>query len=342
MLTLELRVEIAVLRRQGMSIRAIARHLRCSRQTIRRYIRMGDAASSSRYSTRAPRPGKLDPFKAYINERVEAARPHWIPASVMLQEIRARGYSGGYSMLTAYLFPLKQQPAEPVVRFETEPGEQMQVDFTIIRQGSSPLLAIVATLGWSRATYVRFYANQDTAAWCDGIEHALAFFGGTPRHLLFDNAKAIILERDVYGEGLHRWNPTLLALAEKYGFTPRVCRPYRAKTKGKVERFNRDLKESFVIPLATTFKQSGLLLDVDSANARVGAWLVHTANARKHGTTGVPPDQRLQKELAALLPLPVPGLFSVPRLADAPRRALPVESIQHPLSVYQSLLEERS
>lgn len=188
----------------------------------------------------------------------------------MLQEIRARGYSGGYSMLTAYLFPLKQQPAEPVVQFETEPGEQMQVDFTIIRQGSSPLLAIVATLGWSRATYVRFYANQGTAAWCDGIEHAPTFFGGTPRHLLFDNAKAIILERDVYGAGLHRWNPTLLALAEKYGFTPRVCRPYRAKTKGKVERFNRYLKESFVVPLATTFKQSGLLLDVDSANARVG------------------------------------------------------------------------
>ncbi|ECC1750773.1 IS21 family transposase [Salmonella enterica subsp. diarizonae] len=342
MLTLESRVEIAVLRRQGMSIRAIARHLGCSRQTIRRYIRMGDAVSSSRYSTRAPRPGKLDPFKAYINERIEAARPHWIPASVMLQEIRERGYVGGYSMLTAYLFPLKQQPVEPVVRFETEPGEQMQVDFTIIRQGSNPLLAIVATLGWSRATYVRFYANQDTAAWCDGIEHALAFFGGTPRHLLFDNAKAIILERDAYGEGLHRWNPTLLTLAEKYGFTPRVCRPYRAKTKGKVERFNRYLKESFVVPLATTFKQSGLLLDVDSANARIGAWLVHTANARKHGTTGVPPDQRLQKEQAALLPLPVSRPLSVPRLTDTPRRALPVESIQHPLSVYQSLLEGRS
>lgn len=114
---------------------------------------------------------------------------------------------------------------------------------------------------------------QDTAAWCDGIEHALAFFGGTTRHLLFDNAKAIILERDVYGEGRHRWNPTLLALAKKYGFTPRVCRPYRAKTKGKVERFNRYLKESFVVPLATTFKQSGLLLDMDSANARVGACL---------------------------------------------------------------------
>lgn len=137
---------------------------------------MGDTASSSRYSNRAPRPGKLEPFKAYIPERGPAPRPHWIPASVPLLEIRERGYTGGYSMLTAFLLPLKQQPADPVVRFETPPGEQMQVDFTIIRQGRRPLLAFVATLGWSLATYVRFYARQDTAAWCDGIEHALASF----------------------------------------------------------------------------------------------------------------------------------------------------------------------
>lgn len=97
MLTLESRVEIAVLLRQVMSIRAIARHLRCSRQTVWCYIRMGDNASSSRYSNRAPRPCKLDPFKAYILERVQAARLHWVPASVLLQEIRERGYTGGYS-----------------------------------------------------------------------------------------------------------------------------------------------------------------------------------------------------------------------------------------------------
>jgi len=116
-------------------------------------------------------------------------------------------------MLTAFLLPLKQQPNDPVVRFETQPGEQMQVDFTVIRQGRNPLLAFVATLGWSRATFVRFYPRQDTAAWCDGIEQALLAFGGTPRHLLFDNAKTIILERDVYGDGRHRWNPPLLTLA---------------------------------------------------------------------------------------------------------------------------------
>jgi hypothetical protein len=68
----------------------------------------------------------------------------------------------------AFLLPLKQQPNDPVVRFETQPVKQMQVDFTVIRQGRNPLLAFVATLGWSRATFVRFYPSQDTAAWCDG------------------------------------------------------------------------------------------------------------------------------------------------------------------------------
>lgn len=340
MLTLELRVEIAVLLRQGMSIRGIARQLSCSRQTVRRYIRMQESPAKASYKSRAPRPGKLDPYKPYILERVYAARPHWIPGSVMLSEIQLRGYSGGYSMLTAFLLNLKQQPVDPVVRFETQPGEQMQVDFTVIRQGRHPLLAFVATLGWSRATFVRFYSCQDTAAWCDGIEQALRAFGGTPQHLLFDNAKTIILERDVYGLGHHRWNPPLLALADKYGFTPRVCRPYRAKTKGKVERFNHYLKTSFVVPLATTFKQAGLVLDVDSANSRIGPWLTTVANARKHGTTGIPPEQRLQQEIDVLLPLPREGT-EVPLSVDN-RRVLPRESFQHPLSVYQSLLEVRS
>ncbi len=95
-----------------------------------------------------------------------------------------------------------------------------------------------------------------------------------------------------------------MQLAEKYAFTPKVCRPYRAKTKGKVERFNHYLKNSFVVPLAATFRQAGLILDVPAANARIGEWLITVANTRKHGTTGIPPEQRMPRERAALLPLP--------------------------------------
>ncbi|WP_440866892.1 IS21 family transposase [Symbiopectobacterium purcellii] len=339
MMTLETRVEIHVLHRQGMSIRAIARQLSCSRETVRRYIRSPLPVADMRYKPRMPTTCKLDPFKPYVLERVAAARPQWIPASVLLREIGQRGYDGGYSMLTAFLHPMKQPVTEAVTRFETEPGVQMQVDFTIVRQGHNPLLAFVATLGWSRATFVKFYSNQESAAWCDGIESALKFFGVTPHQLLFDNAKAIIIERDVYGPGKHRWNPQLMQLAEKYAFTPKVCRPYRAKTKGKVERFNHYLKNSFVVPLAATFRQAGLILDVPAANARIGEWLITVANTRKHGTTAIPPEQRMPRERAALLPLPKITLALPPPVPASCSRPIPTESLQHPLATYQALLE---
>ena len=126
-------------------------------------------------------------------------------------------------------------------------------------------------------------------------------------------------------------------MAEEFGFQPRLCRPYRAKTKGKVERFNGYLKGSFLVPLAATLKSSGLKLDVVAANVHIGRWLSEVANARVHATTQERPDQRLALERAALLPLP----SSVPLLKPPARSALPppMESLQHPLSVYGALLE---
>jgi len=155
-------------------------------------------------------------------------------------------------------------------------------------------------------------------------------------HTLRIEPKSVVIERDAFGVGEHRWNPQLLALAETYGFTPKVCRPYRAKTKGKVERFNRYLKESFIVPLAATLKSSGLKLDVETANAHLGRWLSEVANVRRHATTGERPAVLLDAERAALLPLPA----QAPALA-APdnRRVLPRESLQHPLAVYDTLLE---
>ena len=69
-------------------------------------------------------------------------------------------------------------------------------------------------------------------------EQAFAYFGGVPQHVLFDNTGTVVIERDPYGEGRHRWHNQMLALADTYGFMPKLCRPYRAKTKGKVERFH--------------------------------------------------------------------------------------------------------
>src|SRR5699024_8197152 len=154
MLNLESTVEIRVMARQGYSIKAIARELGVSRNTVRKYLRADSAMP--RYTPRAARPTKLDPYKDYLQARIEAARPHWIPATVLLREIREQGYDGGISQLRAWLAPFKQPAEAPLVRFETPPGKQVQVDFTTIRRGRAPLKAFVATLGFSRASYVRF------------------------------------------------------------------------------------------------------------------------------------------------------------------------------------------
>lgn len=333
MLTQEQAVEIKVLARRGVAIREIARQTGCSRNTVRRYLHDVNAV---RYRARQARATKLDPFKEYVLERVEAARPHWIPAAVLHRELRERGYGGGLTQLKIWLTPYKQREPEPVVRFETPPGQQMQADFTHVRRGRDPLLAFVATLGYSRASYVRFTSDETAATLCDCLREALTYFGGVPAHVLFDNAGTIVVERDAYGEGQHRWHRLIRAVAEEYGFSIRLCRPYRAKTKGKVERFNGYLKGSFLVPLAATLKQSGLKLDADAANAHVGRWMTEVANCRVHGTTGERPNRRLVLERTALLPLPVRELS--PRSADR-SVPLPIESLQHPLTVYNELLE---
>ena len=133
MLTQEKVVEIRVLARQGQSIRQIARELGCSRNTVRRYLR---EAGPLQYGPRVTRPTKLDTYKPYLTERVAQARPQWIPATVLLREIRERGYRGGLTQLKMWLAPMKRSSAaEPMVRFETAPGEQLQVDFTWVCKG---------------------------------------------------------------------------------------------------------------------------------------------------------------------------------------------------------------
>lgn len=318
--------------RRGEGVRSIAKQLGCSRNTVRRYLREEEAR---RYGPRSPRSCKLDAYMLYLSERVEQARPRWIPATVLLREIRERGYAGGISQLKAWLAPLKRTEVEPVVRFETAPGQQMQADFTHVRRGRDPLIALVATMGYSRATYVKFTTAEDAATLCAGLREAFDYFGGVPEHVLFDNTKAVVIARDAYGEGRHRWNDRLAELAEACGFTPRLCRPYRAKTKGKVERFNAYLKGSFVVPLAATLEASGLRLEVGVANVHVRRWLDEVANARVHATTKAVPARRLAEERAVMLP--APALRAAP--AVPPRVATPIESLQHPLAVYDALLE---
>lgn len=304
---------------------------------MRKYLR--DIARTPIYSRRDDRPSKLEPFKTYLFERIEAVRPEWIPATVLFRELQAKGYDGKEGIVRNYIRQFKVIRTEPVRRFETPSGQQMLVDFTIIRRGRQKLKAFVATLGFSRATYVCFSEYERQEDWLSGIESALHYFGGVPKELLLDNAKCIMIERDAYGEGLHRWNAELLEMAKDYGFNLKVCRPYRAKTKGKVERFNGYLKSCFITPLVASLKQAGLVLDVDTANAQVGNWLHEVANQRIHATTNEKPQVLLEKERFSLQPLPESMTSRLTSITIKQRQAIPVESFQHPLSMYDQLLE---
>ena len=205
MLVAEEAVEIRVLRRQGESIREIARMLEVSRNTVRRYVRGGGLP---RYE-RATRPSKLDHYKQYIAERVRAAAPEWIPATVLLRELRALGYAGGISILKDHLATFKPvAKPEPLIRFETDPGRQMQADFATIRRGKDRLAVFIATLGWSRATFIEFPDERmETLLGCH--ERAFYYFGGVPREVLYDNMRTVVTDRDRYGPGLTSLQPHL-------------------------------------------------------------------------------------------------------------------------------------
>lgn len=330
-------MEIRVLARQGLKIRAIARQLGLARNTVRRVLR-GKAPRG--YGPRRPRPTKLDAYKAYVCARAQAAGSVRIPAPVLLREIREQGYAGSLTQLKAYvagLWPAKKE--DPLVRFETEPGQQMQVDFVVFKRCGERLSAFVATLGYSRMSFVRFVRDETWPTVKACLEAACGYFGGVPREVLFDNMKTVVLERNAYGRGQHRLHPGLLALSRDLGFAVRLCRPYRAKTKGKVERFNRYLRGSFYNPLVTRL-QADVVLDADTANVEVLKWLRDVANLRDHKGTGERPVDRLFAEQQAMLPYE-PAMAPIEAAARIRlRMPLPVESLQHPLSVYGELLAQ--
>jgi len=257
-ITGEVYVEIELLRKHGLSLRKIAEEVGCAVNTVRRHLEIDGLP---RYERKKPRSTKLSPFEVYLQERQAAARPAWIPATVLHREIVEQGYTGGQSQLRAYMHKLKPTaPTDPTVRFETEPGEQMQVDWVEFRKGRNPLYAFCATLGYNRASFVEFVTDMKVETLIECHNHAFDYFGGIPQRALYDNMKTVVLERDASGEGAHRFHAGFLDYARHCGFVIKLCRPYRAKTKGKVERFNGYLRRSFYVPLVARLKQAGLTL----------------------------------------------------------------------------------
>jgi transposase len=148
MITKEVYVEIEVLRKHGFSLRKIAAEVGCAVNTVRSHLAQGN---EPRYQRQKKRATKLSTHETYLCERQAAVQPQWIPTTVLFREISALGYAGGVSQLRAFMRTIRPQgAADPVVRFETAPGEQLQIDWVEFRKGSDPLYAFSATLGYSR------------------------------------------------------------------------------------------------------------------------------------------------------------------------------------------------
>lgn len=184
------------------------------------------------------------------------------------------------------------------------------------------------------ALWLGFYNPQDMRTLFAGLETAFACFGGVPRELLFDQMKAVIT-RDLRleGGGLIE-NAEFLRFAHHWGFRPRACRPYRAQTKGKVERPIRYVRESFVYGRE-------FLGDAD-LDAQVRAWLAQVANVRLHQTTKERPVERFLQERELLLPMaeyPYRSLVLRPS-APEPKAMRPLPRVQverRPLRAYAQI-----
>lgn len=292
-------MEIMRLHASGLSIREIARRTGFSRNTVRKYLRR---PAVPRYGPRPERPSKLDPFKPYLRQRMAEGV---FNANRLLHELRAQGYTGGKTILKDYLRPHRPAKASrAVVRFEPEPGEQAQVDWGefayIDAQGRRrKAYGFVMVLSHSRAMYVEFVEQQDLSTLLRCHLHAFAALGGVPKTILYDNMKTVVLRRQ--GETVE-YHPRLLDFALLAGFAPRSCRPYRAQTKGRVERAIGYLKQHFWPGAHFT--------DLADLNCQVQAWVAEVAHQRIHGTTGRPPGALLAEERARLTPLRPAAVFA--------------------------------
>ena len=286
MLDVEERFVIRDLHRKGVSISEIARRTAHDRKTVRKVI--NEPLQPERASRRRKK-RKIDPYVPYLLERIEAGV---LNARKLYQEIQDLGYPGKETQVRSFVQShRKPRCSQATVRFETEPGQQGQVDwahfgYIIHHDKRRRLYAFVMTLGWSRAMYLEFMVSANMAAWLRGHVHAFHYLGGVTREVLHDNLKTAVLGRN--SDGTVRWHPRYLDFADYYGFTPRACQPYRAQTKGKVENGIRYVRGNFWTGLRYT--------DLLDLNRKALHWLDRVANVRIHGTTGEVPFERLPEE----------------------------------------------
>ena len=268
----ETRVEVKALLKTGLSKTAVAKRLGVDRRTVDRW-ESGTAPPQGRKG----RAHKLDPYKGIVRERL-GSYPE-LSAQRLFEEVRAAGYAGGYGRVRDYVAELRAAaPKEPVVRFETPPGRQAQVDFGEFRLPWGKRYALVVVLGHSRLRWLEFFPAQTMVTVMAGLERAFDAFEGVPSELLFDQMKAVVTDDERPQGGSLLLNEEFHRFATHWGFRIRACRPHRAQTKGKVERQIGYVRQGF-------FYARSFVNDAD-LNAQARLWLRDVANERKHAVLG--------------------------------------------------------
>lgn len=277
----------------GVGTKRIARELGCSRTTVRRYLEAGGW-----FAYRKPRRGRrLDGLGPWLSERFHR---HHGNADVVRQDLaREHGMVVSLRTVERAVAPLRQAlraEAEATVRFETPPGKQLQIDFgetrVLVEGVGLRVYFFVATLGYSRRCFVRAFRHERQSAWFDGMEAAFEHFGGVPQEVLVDNARALVEHPDAATREV-RFNERLHAFARYWGFRPRACAPYRARTKGKDERGVGYVKRNAIA--GHSFASWAEL------EAHLVWWMREIADVRVHGTTGEAPIVRFGRDEAVVL-----------------------------------------
>lgn len=285
------------LSRRGWGMKRIAHELGLARNTVRRYLRGGEAAE---HRERPNRRALTEAQRAEATQMLDG--PAEGNAVVVERLLRQQGVQTSVrTVQRAVAEHRRQQRAAEAatVRFETPPGEQMQIDFGEKRvQIAGQLVRVllfVAVLSYSRRIFVRAFLAQRQDDWREGLWGAFQHFGGLPRRLLIDNAGALVVGRDAQTRKA-RLHPGFAAFCRDVEVEVSVCQPYRARTKGKTERGVGYVKHNALAGLEFI---SGAALE-----AHLGAWCAQ-ADERIHGTTHQRPRERFERdEKKALRPLP--------------------------------------
>lgn len=283
-----------------VNISSLSRQTGYDRKTIRKYI------SSPRWNHECfhhKKGSKLDPFKEYLQQRLEKF-PN-LSSVRLLEELKEKGYSGGYTILKDYLrITRPKQINLPEVRFETKPGVQAQVDWAdciyVDPDGDMKrVYCFSMILGYSRMRYIEFTRSKDLITFLLCHQNAFWFFGGVTQEILYDNLKSVVLKRHPTSTS-SQYQPQFAEFRDHFGFTAYLCRPYRAKTKGKIERTIGFVKSNFLY--GRTFSS------IEDLNLQAKQWM-EKINNQVHGTTYEIPSVRFQKENLVKITLYPPYLI---------------------------------